>query len=251
VTGGTVLQQLEAARRELQEVESHFRPQHPDVVRARRIVADLERRAGNPAAEPPIAPRLPTPTEITRQNRLSEMRIELESVKAAIAHKEAQQQQLRDTLTTYKARIDVVPTRESELVELTRDYETLQKGYTTLLAKKEDAKISSELDRRQVGEQFKVLDPANLPNRPFSPNRRLILAGSLLGPLVALLLAWWFEFQDLTLRSEEEVTRALSLPVLGTFPVIRPDPALRRRGARAAAAAGRLSALLALLLWPR
>jgi hypothetical protein len=96
-----------------------------------------------------------------------------------------------------------------------------------------------------------VLDPANLPNRPFSPNRRLILAGALLGPLCALLLAWWLEFQDLTLRSEEEVTRTLSLPVLGTFPVIRPDPTLRRPGPPAAAAAGRLSAILALFVWPR
>jgi uncharacterized protein involved in exopolysaccharide biosynthesis len=221
------------------------------VVRARRAVAELERRVSHPAPQPAAAPRLPTPTELAHQNRLSEMRIELESLKNAIAHKEEQQQLLRDTLGAYKARIDVVPTRESELVELTRDYQTLQNIYTALLAKKEDAKISSELDRRQVGEQFKVLDPANLPNRPFSPNKRLILASSVLGPFLAIVLAWWFEFQDATLRSEEEVTRALSLPVLGTFPVIRPDPTIRRRGGRAAAAAGRVSAATAFLWFLR
>jgi uncharacterized protein involved in exopolysaccharide biosynthesis len=166
---------------------------------------------------------------MARQNRLSEMRTELESVKAGIAHKEQQQQQLRDTLAVYKARIEVVPTRESDLVGLTRDYQTLQNMYTSLLAKKEEAKISSELDRRQVGEQFKVLDPANLPTRPFSPDRRLIFAGSLLGPIVGLVLAWWLESQDATLRSEDEVTLVLGLPVLAALPDIPAEPRSRRR----------------------
>ena len=60
----------------------------------------------------------------------------------------------------YQASVDAVPTRESELIELTRDYETLQSIYTSLLSKREDSKIAANLERRQIGEQFKILDPA-------------------------------------------------------------------------------------------
>ena len=62
----------------------------------------------------------------------------------------------------------MAPTRESELVELTRDYATLQGLYSSLLAKKEESKIAANLERRQIGEQFKLLDPARLPERPIS-----------------------------------------------------------------------------------
>ena len=55
------------------------------------------------------------------------------------------------------------------MVELNRDYNTLQGLYTSLLGKKEEANIAANLERRQIGEQFKLVDAARLPERPFSP----------------------------------------------------------------------------------
>ena len=81
---------------------------------------------------------------------------------------------LRDVVADYQAKLDAVPTRESDLVELTRDYDTLQTTYQSLLAKREDSKLAANLERRNIGEQFKVLDPARVPERPFSPNRLMI-----------------------------------------------------------------------------
>ena len=49
-----------------------------------------------------------------------------------------------------------------------RDYTTLQAQYTGLLGKSQDAKVAANLERRQIGEQFKLLDPARLPQRPKS-----------------------------------------------------------------------------------
>jgi outer membrane lipoprotein SlyB len=92
-------------------------------------------------------------------------------------------------MAQYQARVDAAPTRESELVALTRDYDTLQKVYTNLLAKKEDSKVAANLERRQAGEQFRVLDPARLPERPFSPNRmRMNLMGAVAGLAVGLIV---------------------------------------------------------------
>ena len=63
-----------------------------------------------------------------------------------------------------------------------RDYSTLQEQYTDLLRKSEESKIAVNLERRQIGEQFKVIDGARLPERPISPDRlRINLMGLLAG----------------------------------------------------------------------
>ena len=71
----------------------------------------------------------------------------------------------------YQSRIEATPAREAELASLTRDYETLQQSYRSLLQKKEESQISANLERRQIGEQFKILDPARMPEKPASPDR--------------------------------------------------------------------------------
>ena len=68
---------------------------------------------------------------------------------------------------------------------MTRDYATLQNSYQSLLAKKEDSKIAANLERRQIGEQFKLLDPARLPEKPYSPDRRMLNLFGLFGGLAA------------------------------------------------------------------
>ena len=95
----------------------------------------------------------------------------------------------------YDARIAAVPARESELASLTRDYDTLQKVYADLLSKREQSKVAANLERRQIGEQFTVLDPARLPEKPFSPNRPLVLLiGLIAGLVLGGGLAGWLEY---------------------------------------------------------
>jgi uncharacterized protein involved in exopolysaccharide biosynthesis len=107
------------------------------------------------------------------------------------------------------------------MVALTRDYGTLEKTYTSLLSKSEDATMAANLERRQIGEQFKVIDPARLPERPFSPNRLQIYLGGLFGGLLfGVGIVGLIEYRDASLRSENDVIAALALPVLATIPAI-------------------------------
>jgi capsular polysaccharide biosynthesis protein len=136
-----------------------------------------------------------------------------------IQAKEAEERRLRDALAGYQARIATVPTRETELVELTRDYETLRQVYTNLLAKSENARVAANLERRQIGEQFKLLDPPRQPERPISPNRAQIdTVGALAGLGFGLGLVVLLEYRDRTLRTESDVLAALHLPVLALVP---------------------------------
>src|SRR4029450_2515162 len=97
------------------------------------------------------------------------------------------------------------PAPESALAELTRDYSTLQTLYQTLLAKQEESKIAANLERRQVGAQFKLLDPARVPERPFSPRRWLItLVGVATGLSLGFALVGLVEHRDRTFKTGAE-----------------------------------------------
>jgi capsular polysaccharide biosynthesis protein len=106
----------------------------------------------------------------------------------------------------------------------------LQTSYQSLLSKREDAKLAANLERRNIGEQFKVLDPARVPERPFSPNRLQIDLGGAAGGLVlGVLLLVFLEYRDSSFKSEEDVILALDIPVLAVVPMMAADTTRRAR----------------------
>ncbi len=230
----TATEQLAAARSLLAELLLRLTPEHPDVVRTKRQIVDLE---GKAAAESAIVAGgkvtiAATPAERARLNRLNDLKNDLESLNRDIARKEDQEGRLRATIETYQQRVQSVPLRETELAELTRDYTTTNQLYQGLLQRHESAKISANLERRQQGEQFKVIEPAQMPERAYSPNRlRLNALGAALGVALGLALAALLEYFDTSMRNEEDVVIALSVPVLALIPHVKgiEDVMLQRR----------------------
>lgn len=223
----TAEQQLATARSNLQILEMRLKPEHPDIGRTKRLIADLEKKAeaernlaavaaekldaGGPGA---ARMQLSGPAR-----RVADLREEVANVDREIKAKEAQIAAVQRESAGYQGRLEAIPTRESELVELMRDYGTTEHLYQDLLGKREQSKIASNLERRQIGEQFKVLDPARRPERPFSPNRPLLMGlGSAVGLGVGLALVALLEFRDRSFKSEADVISAISLPVLASIP---------------------------------
>ncbi len=259
----TVAQQLEATQAQLTALRLRYKPDHPDVRALERVVRDLQAKAAEeekrPQAPAPAAPavqRVASPLEIAQQKRLRDLRDELEVIDHQLAVNQAEEARLKRVMGGYQAKVDVVPTRESELVELTRDYGTLQAAYMSLLAKREDSKIAANLERRQIGEQFRILDPASLPEKPYNQQQRLgmMAAGAIGGLVCGLLLAGFLEYRDSSMKRENDVVRTLSLPVLALIPVIASErerrSAQRRMWAlNAAAGMALLGSAAILALW--
>ena len=216
--------QLVAAQKAKQAMSLRLKPEHPDMLRMDRTIEGLQRRAEAEALAVPLSPEAAvgaTPADALQRNRLKELQQELENLDRQAAVKKAEEARLRRTAAIYEARLEAIPTRETELAELTRDYATHQKLYETLLAKNEESKIAASLERRQIGEQFKILDPAKPAEKPFSPNRiQLNLIGSLAGLCFGLCIAGLREYKDSSFRSHDDITSVLGLPVLAQIPVI-------------------------------
>jgi polysaccharide chain length determinant protein (PEP-CTERM system associated) len=222
---------LEAARATLAELQLRYKPDYPDVIRAKREVARLEAKADLEKSRPQPSPAEARPVRLTaaeaaQRNKVRELQLEIQNLDHQIAEKQAEQTRLNEVIATYQRRIAAVPTHESELTELMRDYETLQKSYTSLLARKEDSKTAADLERRQIGEQFKILDPAREPERPISPKRAQLYAmGTLFGLAIGVGLAGFLEYRDTSLKTEDDVVQTLMLPVLALIPTMGTTPA--------------------------
>jgi polysaccharide chain length determinant protein (PEP-CTERM system associated) len=258
---GTAAQQLESARAALTALELRLRPDHPDLGRAKRQIEDLEikadqeaREAAKAAASGTFGSKPPSREQLAALKRVADMRAEVAQIDARLEQRKRDDERLRRTLGDYTARLEAAPALESELSELMRDYGTVSEQYSTLLRKSEESKMAVSLERRQVGEQFRVIDGARLPERPTSPNRlRLNLIGLLGGLALGLAWAALLEYRDTTLKTDEDVVISLSLPVLAVIPAMLTAIDRRRiKRKRALAFAGAVASVLtvaAVIAW--
>lgn len=223
---GTAAQRLMAARQRLAGYYAlKWTDEHPTVRATKKEIEKLEREADAEALKQPVgAPALAktmTPAQYAQQRKLDSLRDDLQAVNRRIEAGQRDEKRLRAQNDTYQYRADMAPTRASELVELTRDYATLQGMYTSLLAKREESKIAANLEARQIGEQFRLLDPARFPEKPFKPNRMVInLAGIVAGIALGLALIALLEYRDTSFKTDDEVASLLTLPVLAVVPLM-------------------------------
>jgi polysaccharide chain length determinant protein (PEP-CTERM system associated) len=231
----TPQQRLTAARNQLKALEQRYLPDHPDLRALRRTIGELEQAAAAAEADVPLggapepAPRV-TREQVTRMTRLQEAKAQIEQIERQIQASQNEESRLRRQVATYRGRVENIPARESEMAEITRDYEHLRDIYGKLVEKREDSKIAANLERRQIGEQFKLLDPARLPERPYSPNReQLNLFGMLGGLALGLGMIALLEYRDRSLKTDDDVLMSVALPVLAVIPMMRSKVESRKR----------------------
>jgi polysaccharide chain length determinant protein (PEP-CTERM system associated) len=235
VSSGSAAQQLASARATLANLELRFKAEHPDVIRTKKLIGELEEKVK--AEESVVADRTLSPPpppanefEIQRRERLTQTLAEIESLDRQMAFKEKEELRLRAEVAEYHRRIEAVPGIESEWVALTRDYETQQEAYKDLLGKSEAAKLAVNLERQQIGEHFRIVDAARVPVHPLPSIRmRLNAMGLLIGVFIGLGIAALLELKDASFRSSGDVLEVLLLPVLATVPRVETAAERRRR----------------------
>jgi uncharacterized protein involved in exopolysaccharide biosynthesis len=126
----------------------------------------------------------------------------------------------------YRERIENTPTREQAITDLTRDYQNTREAYQSLLQKSQDAQRSENLERRQKGEQFRIIDPARVPEKPFKPDiPKVLLIGLFLAGGAGLGTAFFREQMDRSFHDPGDLEAALGLRVLANIPRVKEEPA--------------------------
>ncbi len=214
---------------QLDQLLTKYTARHPDVVSLKKRIEKMkqqqEREAANattPAEEEMALPQF-SPQDMIKP--------QLEQIQARIRDYEKQIQETRQEIQKYKERVEKTSEVELELKDLQRDYETVRERYQSLLAKKLNAQMSEELEKRQKGEQFRVVDPAIAPDQPFKPDiRKILLMSLVLGLGMGGGLAYVRETIDPAFYTPEEVETYLNTKVAVSLPYVDSKKSRWRKG---------------------
>jgi polysaccharide chain length determinant protein (PEP-CTERM system associated) len=215
----TLEQQLNAAEAALNVLEGRYTPDHPDVIKARGDVAQLKKKIEEASKQKPDPADPTLKAGLTPPPQLQQLRTLLHTYDQTLQEKTHEQQRLQEGIKVYQSRLELSPLVEEEYKKLTRDYGIAVNEYNELLAKKNNSELSTDLERRQQGEQFRVMDPPNLPEEATFPNPIYFTLGGIAGGVgLGAILMVLVEMRDKALRSERDIEFFLELPTLALLP---------------------------------
>jgi len=208
----------EALYSELAALEARDTPDHPDVIKTKNSIAKLNAQLAQPET---VRPEPRPGINKVEPKEIQQLRLSVQLAGDTLRTKTADRDHIQGDIRQYEARVQLSPKVEEEYKHLTRDYQSAQAFYDDLLRKSQQSEMSTDLERKQEGEQFRVMDPANLPERPTFPNRPLFAGGGfILGLALGVGLVLLYEYRDKTLRSELDVLAGLKLRTLAMLPDI-------------------------------
>jgi len=213
-------------KQKLNELLGTYKENYPDAVHLKEEIRQLESAprgdAGQLTAGEPSVGKIGNGSAIVHRATdpyMRELIKERSAVKSEIAFLNEKQSHVMRQIHDIEARNQRMPATEQGLALLLRDYENMQKGYQSLLDKRTNARILENYESRQFGEQYRIIEPANFPEREEPPTLLHFLFGGLaLGCLIGFGSAYGIEFMKTGFRRPEEVEDYLGLPVIASIP---------------------------------
>jgi hypothetical protein len=211
--------QKESLTKTLEELRTKYTENHPDVIATQKKITDLETK--KETKEEIEGKEEKVAYDVKKDRRYRELQNQLALTDMEIARSAEDERNISNQINKYRIRIEQTPAREQDMASLLREHQSTKETYETLLKKSQDAQQAENLEKRQQGEQFRIIDPARPPEKPFSPNIPRILLGGLFAAVCSgLALAFFREQTDRSFRDSGDVEVTLGLKVLATIPQI-------------------------------
>jgi polysaccharide chain length determinant protein (PEP-CTERM system associated) len=208
----------------LYTLKASYTDNHPDVIRLKAMIADMEAKlksgeiksSGNTNINTAL-----TEEQLLTTKKLNEQIRQQSIKKIEINDLEDDIREINNEIWKYQQRIERTPKREEELKILNRDYQNMQNSYNSLLNRKLEAEIAVNMEKKQKGEQFSILESAKVPHEPVSPNMKLLfilsfIAGLHIGPGLIFLR----DYFNTSLKDPNDFESDLGVNVLATIPKI-------------------------------
>jgi polysaccharide chain length determinant protein (PEP-CTERM system associated) len=216
---------LTSLKKELEILRSRYKEKHPDIVRLKEMIESLEEKK---TKEKQAYGDSTDGATIGAVNADQTLKRQLEEVGLNISHLKIEIEKARSQMAWYQKKVEETPKREQELIELNRDYENLSENYKSLRNRQIEASIAVSMEKKQQGEQFRIIDPAKIPGHPIKPDyQKIILLTLLLGLGLGGGVAYLFEMMDTSYKTPEEARDDLKIPVLASIPLLVTEKEIR------------------------
>jgi protein tyrosine kinase modulator len=217
-------QRLEQLKAELVSLQTRFSDEHPDVIKTKAEIADLEKKPAQAARmQGKSSSARENPTYVTLAAQLASTRTEMQALTGQL-------NDLNKAAVNYRTRIEDSPRVEEAYKAIIIERDNLKAKYDDLMRKHMEAKVAFGLEKEQKGERFTLIEPPRLPEKPFKPNRlAIMLIGIVLGIGAGVGFAAVREFSDDAVRDSDSLTFATKLPVLVGIPEIVTQADITRR----------------------
>lgn len=207
-------EELVRLKGELTALLSMYKENYPDVIITKNRIKEVEKKVAEVRKKDV---KLQEPS--VRGNQRTDLAANIAGLNSQITAFKKQDTNIREQIKEYQKRVEDTPASEQVMADIERDYLTSQKNYQALLEKKLSAKLAENMEKRQKGERFRVIDPANLPEKPYKPNRKMVtLGGSAIGLGIGAALVYLLEFLNPAFRRPEDFNGVLDTPVLAVIP---------------------------------
>jgi succinoglycan biosynthesis transport protein ExoP len=209
---------LDDLRLHLKQLRAVYTDQYPEIRSTEQEIKDLEKVVA--AAPPKAAAAEPSAARM----RYLQLKAEKESLEQRLKSYTQQQAAIQSRVNQMQQRVQATPTHEIAISELSRGYEATKTRYNTLLAKQQEMRLASGLERVNQSMSFKVVEPASLPPGPSTPRRgRLLLMGLIGGLSLGFLAAFALEQMNSTIANVRDLQSYTDLPVLAALPNLTPS----------------------------
>lgn len=223
---------LELEKRQLsakiEQLLEHYSERYPDVIRAQHRLQEITARLS--ALPPDPSPDDSGHTAANGEEAANTVRLELNQKE--MNRLNGEQKRIQDQIAGYQEKVDAAPLREEQLVELSRNYDISKQHYQALLDKSFNLDMAADLEQKQKGERFTVLDSAQVPTKPVKPRRKMLIPVSFMFSFgLAILVVLALETLNPAVKSETELKSLMpgNVKLIGLVPQIEIPSDRQRR----------------------
>ena len=232
VTTPEIDARIDNQKRALDSLLQRFTDQHPDVLNTRRLIKELEDQKKREVAEQRkllLARQQAQPEASSSSLAAQELNRVVATSEVQVASLKARVNEFSARLAAARGALRTAPQLEAEAAQLNRDYEITKKNYEDLVARRQSAVISGDLESASGMADFRLIDPPRVSPQPVFPNRLLLLPVALLAAIAAGLFTAFAASQIRPVFSDPAELRAKSgLPLLGVISIVMGDNDRRR-----------------------